>query len=768
MSCKVYIDELPLDVTPSGSDYIVIDDGITTSRTTITNLLSLAGSGYTDEEAQDAVGNILTDSSTINFDYNDLSNTITASFINSAGYITGISGLQHDLLAGLTDDDHTQYALLVGRSGGQTLIGGTAAGDDLLLRSTSNATKGNIYFGADNTSTYDEVNQRLGLRVAAPTQTLDQYGNINLRSPTVPTACTAALAGAGAGNLSAGAYTYEVTFVTSLGESRAGAPSAAVTVVTPGANGQVSLTSIPLGPTTPYNTTARKLYRVKQTDFGAPKYYLLATLSDNTTTTYTDNTADTSLGAQLVYGEHTSGGVIYFDGVQILSVVGTSGPYNPTLSYDTYVGHNTGNFTGVGGGNIGIGSETLRAVTTGGSNIGIANTGLGFLTDGSQNVAIGSGSLLNLVHGNRNVAIGTNAGLSYTADDGVFVGNFAGYGNIGSSNVFVGSFAGLDGGGGGTGSATVAVGYLTLAFGSGGAPSSATAIGFGSGASAGTAATGFTGVGRNSGGSLTSGTYNTHIGYAAGYSDGTTATSANLDNVTTLGYNAQVTQSNSLILGGLSAHGFGVRVGINTTAPSAKLHVIETTEQLRLGYDASNYLSATINSTGSVTLNLTGTSPEFTFSDNVNISAALLVNPGSDVNIITIKQSNDADTASMLAFRNASGTAYVDFLPSGLYLNDGYNLVSGSSTGTNIGGSGNKLSFFDVATPIAKPSGDIATALSDLGLVTSPTVPIPAFGSVLFYSSITPIADGTYTLSGTLGGSITFASGVVTAFTSAA
>jgi hypothetical protein len=40
-------------------------------------------------------------------------------------------------LGGLTDDDHTQYALLAGRSGGQTLIGGTAAADDLILRATS-------------------------------------------------------------------------------------------------------------------------------------------------------------------------------------------------------------------------------------------------------------------------------------------------------------------------------------------------------------------------------------------------------------------------------------------------------------------------------------------------------------------------------------------------------------------------------------------------------------------------------------------------------
>jgi hypothetical protein len=56
-----------------------------------------------------------------------------------------------------------------GKSGGQSIYGGTAAGDDLTIYSTSNATKGNIFFG---TSTYDEVNNRLGLGAASPSTRL--------------------------------------------------------------------------------------------------------------------------------------------------------------------------------------------------------------------------------------------------------------------------------------------------------------------------------------------------------------------------------------------------------------------------------------------------------------------------------------------------------------------------------------------------------------------------------------------------------------------
>lgn len=48
----------------------------------------------------------------------------------------------HHLATGLLDDDHTQYALLLGRSGGQTLYGGTAYGHQLGLASRRGAASG--------------------------------------------------------------------------------------------------------------------------------------------------------------------------------------------------------------------------------------------------------------------------------------------------------------------------------------------------------------------------------------------------------------------------------------------------------------------------------------------------------------------------------------------------------------------------------------------------------------------------------------------------
>ena len=70
-------------------------------------------------------------------------------------------------------------------------------------------------------------------------------------------------------------------------------------------------------------------------------------------------------------------------------------------------------------------------------------------------------------------------------------------------------------------------------------------------------------------------------------------------------------------------------IGIGTTSPSAKLHTIATTEQLRVGYDASNYLSTTVSSSGAVTLNAVGTSPGVVF-NNTSITAPNLTPSASN------------------------------------------------------------------------------------------------------------------------------------------
>lgn len=89
---------------------------------TLTTALISEGSNlyFTDERAQDAVGTILTDTSTINFTYNDAGNLITADVI--AG------GISHNALANLTTGDpHTQYITLTPTTDARNVIQPSAA-----------------------------------------------------------------------------------------------------------------------------------------------------------------------------------------------------------------------------------------------------------------------------------------------------------------------------------------------------------------------------------------------------------------------------------------------------------------------------------------------------------------------------------------------------------------------------------------------------------------------------------------------------------------
>ena len=123
---------------------------------------------------------------------------------------------------------------------------------------------------------------------AANTCLLGYFHNgkaIELQMATAPTAAL----GSGAGSVDNGAHAYSVTFVNALGETQRGILRATATVVDKTANGKINLTAIPLGDA---GTTSRKIYG--STAGGVLQYYI-ATISNNTATTYTVDVADTSL-----------------------------------------------------------------------------------------------------------------------------------------------------------------------------------------------------------------------------------------------------------------------------------------------------------------------------------------------------------------------------------------------------------------------------------------------------------------------------------------
>jgi uncharacterized glyoxalase superfamily protein PhnB len=129
----------------------------------------------------------------------------------------------------------------------------------------------------------------------------NDVGQIKLFTPISPPGAPTVAVNPTAGNLT-GNYKYAVAFVTGYwkgpvgngtlqiqGNTGGGTPSASVS---PSAQ-QVNITNIPTGPT---GTVARILYRTKA---NGSTFYFLTQINDNTTTAYTDNTPDGSLGAQM-------------------------------------------------------------------------------------------------------------------------------------------------------------------------------------------------------------------------------------------------------------------------------------------------------------------------------------------------------------------------------------------------------------------------------------------------------------------------------------
>lgn len=128
-----------------------------------------------------------------------------------------------------------------------------------------------------------------------------------------PTAGPGAVAGS-AGNVN-GTVQYLVTFISQGGETTPG-PATSITV----SNQQVQLSNIPLGPSqslTPNIATnytiGRNIYR---TQAGGSTFYLLATLKDNVTTTYTDDTLDSAIASQPSPPSVNTSGVMYWPPIE--------------------------------------------------------------------------------------------------------------------------------------------------------------------------------------------------------------------------------------------------------------------------------------------------------------------------------------------------------------------------------------------------------------------------------------------------------------------
>ncbi len=273
--------------------------------------------------------------------------------------------------------------------------------------------------------------------------------------------------------------------------------------------------------------------------------------------------------------------------------------YDRTAGVLKNLNFNNGAITVAGTGNVGIGTTNpgskLHAVETSGANSYIfvastatdsgsykmvvsttGNVGIGTTSPAEQlsltgNLSLpatsGTGGTVKLggsrflhAYGTNNAFVGAGTGnTTLSGSENVFVGSAGGGGlTSGNWNASLGAYAlpGVSSGGGNTAVGRTALNQVTTT-------SNNTAVGFQSLNN--TIGSGNTALGGNAGSTDYNGTNNTFLGYNAG------ATGAGgLTNATAIGYNASVNQSNSLVLGNAA------NVGIGTTGPQARLHVIST------------------------------------------------------------------------------------------------------------------------------------------------------------------------------------------------
>lgn len=346
--------------------------------------------------------------------------------------------------------------VLLGILAGSTL---TTGGSNIIIgnniQTAANSTAnflsiGNVLFGTgvgSTTGTTVSTTGKIGINIVAPAQALHIFdGNIRMDNVTGAGAPTTALNGAG---VLTGTYQYAVTFVTAIGETSVIVGNIAGTSIAPSSQ-QVQLTAIPVSADA--SVTSRKIYRTPAGgDFASLK--LLTTIADNTTTTFNDNTADGSLGANMPWKNTTGSNIlqnvgrVFLIDTRNVSIGQTAGGGIAIGGYDSVaIGTSALALVTTGIQNVAVGMQAGQAVTIGSANTLIGRIAGGAITTASSNTAVGAAAMQNNVTGASNTMIGTAAGLGVAANSyssNTAVGASAGTAlTTGSNNILIGDNAG--------------------------------------------------------------------------------------------------------------------------------------------------------------------------------------------------------------------------------------------------------------------------------------------------------------------------------------
>lgn len=375
------------------------------------------------------------------------------------------AALKAALAAALTGAFDALYARLAGAPGGQTICGGSGAGENLTLSSTANAARGKVLFGS---SAYDESAGRLGIGTQSPIAPLhvvtpvaeqvrlgynsSAFAQVSVSSTGVLTLApsggsvqcrtTRSTAALGAELLTNGAFAADLTGWTDSGSSWSWSAGAA-------AHAPGSISTLSQSITVQSGATYEISFTLTGRTAGSIGVALGevgvvlggASMSFSSSANRTVTAGVSGQVALSVTPTSDFNGAL--DAISVKLV--TMGSVIPAMALVDATGANAFEARASAAPlNCGLGIQAQRSIVAGTSNTGVGSNAQYSLTDGVSNCCLGTEAQVSLVNGSGNSALGRSAQYNLlNGYDNSALGSYAQHYLIdGFGNVSIGARAG--------------------------------------------------------------------------------------------------------------------------------------------------------------------------------------------------------------------------------------------------------------------------------------------------------------------------------------
>lgn len=159
-----------------------VDDALYANNNGTTGWTAVGTAGFTSEDAQDAVGSILTDTAEVNFTYNDGANTITADLINDSVVVGRLHATTTNVFFG-RDTASSGAGEEISASAARTILnvadGATAYTDEQAQDAVATMLDSTEFTYVDGTPSVRMANKVVGIlrRITQPATTMAVEGN---------------------------------------------------------------------------------------------------------------------------------------------------------------------------------------------------------------------------------------------------------------------------------------------------------------------------------------------------------------------------------------------------------------------------------------------------------------------------------------------------------------------------------------------------------------------------------------------------------------